>query len=110
MMFAIHNKIIKPTHCWLSNAFSLYVMTNGHDTAINNLGWLLSSLLCVEDKHSSSYINAAHPNSSHTLTLHKPPYKCMYLFFTNLMPLGLESSHLLTRNFAAQRNLVKDNV
>jgi hypothetical protein len=31
----------------------------------------------------------------------------MYLFFTNLTPLGLKSSHLLTRNFTAQRNLVK---
>ena len=54
-MFAFHNNFIKPTHCWLTNAFSLFVMTNGHDTTINKLGWLLSSSLCKEGEHSHKW-------------------------------------------------------
>ena len=51
-MFTLHNSLIKLTHYWLTNAFSFFVMTNGHYTTIIKLGWLLSSLLCEEDAHS----------------------------------------------------------
>ena len=50
------DNLIKPTHHWLANAFSLFVMTNGYDTTINKLGWLLSSSLCEKVKNSHEYV------------------------------------------------------